>query len=94
MPMFELLLNYLGRTDVGDAGAGSRLDRELLGGLPPLPEPDLAVRHELIIMAALLGAGDQQVLLTQWRALPDILSDSDLTALQVLWDEALLETVT
>lgn len=88
----QLLLNYLGRGDVGDAGL--RLDRELLGGLPPLPEPDLAVRHELTIMATLLGAGDQQILLTQWRALPDILDESDLTALQTLWEEALLEMVT
>ncbi|OOK78818.1 putative mycobactin biosynthesis peptide synthetase MbtF [Mycobacterium kansasii] len=71
-----------------------RLDRELLGGLPPLPEPNVAVRHELVIMATLLGSGDQQVLLTQWRALPDILSESDLAALQDLWNESLKESVT
>ncbi|MCV7195374.1 amino acid adenylation domain-containing protein [Mycobacterium angelicum] len=87
----QLLVNYLGRGDVGDAGLA--LDRELLSGLPPLPEPGLAVRHELTIMAALLGTGDEQVLLTQWRALPDILDESDLTALQALWNEALLEMV-
>jgi mycobactin peptide synthetase MbtF len=87
----QLLLNYLGRADVGYTGAGVRLDRELLGGLPPLPEPDLAVRHELTIMATLLGTGDQQVLLTQWRALSDILGDADLAALQALWHEVLQE---
>ncbi|CAM2784074.1 non-ribosomal peptide synthetase [Mycobacterium intermedium] len=86
----QLLLNYLGRTDVGNTGTGClRLDRGLLDGLPPLPEPDLAVRHELTIMATLLGSGDKQVLLTQWRALPDVLSDTDLTAIQELWDESL-----
>jgi len=93
----QLLLNYVGRTDLGlvaQAGAGLRLDRELLGGLPPLSEPDLAVRHELTVMATLLGARDQQILLTQWRALPEILNDSDLTAMQALWDEALQETLT
>jgi mycobactin peptide synthetase MbtF len=89
----QVLLNYLGRGDVGYTGTGLRLDRELLGGLPPLPEPDVAVRHELTIMATLLGAGDEQVLLTQWRALPDILSDADLAALQQLWDETLQEMV-
>jgi mycobactin peptide synthetase MbtF len=45
-------------------------------------------------MATLLGARDQQILLTQWRALPEILNDSDLTAMQALWDEALQETLT
>ncbi|KZS74762.1 non-ribosomal peptide synthetase [Mycobacterium kansasii] len=94
VPGPQLLLNYLGRTDVGDAGSGVRLDRELLGGLPPLPEPNVAVRHELVVMATLLGSGDQQILLTQWRALPDILSEPDLTVLQDLWNESLKETVT
>lgn len=93
VPGPQLLLNYLGRADVGDAGTSVRLDRELLGGLPPLPEPNVAVRHELVIMATLLGSGDQQVLLTQWRALPDILSEPELTALQDLWNESLRECV-
>ncbi|GBE66268.1 non-ribosomal peptide synthetase [Mycobacterium sp. MFM001] len=89
----HLLLNYLGRTDVGDAGSGLRLDRGLLAGLPELPAPDAAVRYELVILATLLGAGDQQILLTQWRALPDILCDADISALQALWEESLQETV-
>ncbi|ORB83495.1 non-ribosomal peptide synthetase [Mycobacterium kansasii] len=94
LPGPQLLLNYLGRTDIGDSSASVRLDRELLAGLPPLPEPDLAVRHELVILATLLGSGDQQILLTQWRALPDVLSDPDLSALQALWNESLKEIVT
>ncbi|WP_277396022.1 amino acid adenylation domain-containing protein [Mycobacterium camsae] len=89
----QLLLNYLGRTDAGAVGTDLRLDRELLGGLPQLPEPDIAVRHELVIMATLVGSGDQQLLLTQWRALPDILAESDLTALQTIWNEELKEMV-
>jgi mycobactin peptide synthetase MbtF len=92
----QLLLNYLGRADLGDLGGlktGLRLDRELLAGLSPLPEPDLAVRHELSILATLFGAGDQQVLVTQWRALPDILNDSDIAALQELWVDSLREVV-
>lgn len=89
----QLLLNYLGRVDVGDAGTDIRLDRELLGGLAPLPEPEMAVRHELVIMATLLGTGDQQVLLTQWRAVPDILGEADLAVLQTMWNEELKELV-
>jgi mycobactin peptide synthetase MbtF len=42
-------------------------------------------------LATLVGAGSQRVLLTQWRALPDILSDADITALQGLWSAALQE---
>ncbi|WP_156685577.1 non-ribosomal peptide synthetase [Mycobacterium sp. Marseille-P9652] len=92
-PQPQVLLNYFGRIDVGDIGTGLRLDRELLGGMPPLPEPDLAVRHELTVMATFLGAGDQQVLVTQWRALPDVLSEADIEDLQNIWTEALRELV-
>ncbi|MBV9321584.1 MAG: AMP-binding protein, partial [Mycobacterium sp.] len=90
----QLLLNYLGRTDLGATEAGLRLDRELLAGLPPLPEPDLAVRHELSILATVLTAGDEPVLVTQWRALPDVLGDADLAALQSIWGNALREVAT
>ncbi len=89
----QVLLNYLGRIDAGDVGTDLRLDRELLGGLPQLPEPDIAVRHELVVMAMLLGGGDQQVLVTQWRALPDILGEVDLAVLQTIWNEELKEMV-
>jgi hypothetical protein len=40
-----------------------------------------------------LGTGDRQVLVTQWRALPDIFDDTDIIALQALWNEALEEMV-
>ncbi|UQX09536.1 non-ribosomal peptide synthetase [Candidatus Mycobacterium methanotrophicum] len=87
----QLLLNYLGRADLGTGDAGLQLGRELLAGLPPVPEPGLAVRHELSILATLLAVEDRLVLITQWRALPDILDDADLAALQALWAEALRE---
>jgi mycobactin peptide synthetase MbtF len=90
----QLLLNYFGRIDLGGTAAGLRLDRELLAGLSPIPEPDLAVRHELTIFAGVLASGERPVLVTQWRALPDILSDADITALQALWTDALREMVT
>ena len=93
LPEPQLLLNYLGQADVGDA-SGLWLDRGLLSSVSPIPEPQLAVRYELSIVAAALGTNDHQVLVTQWRVLPDILSDSDVTALQTLWTQALKEMVT
>jgi len=87
----QLLLNYLGAAH--SSGTGLRLDRNLLAGMSPVPEPELAVRHELTILALVVRAGDQQLLGTQWRALPGILGDSDITALQKLWNEALEEMV-
>jgi mycobactin peptide synthetase MbtF len=89
----QLLLNYLGRAEVGGT-SGLWLDRGLLTGVSPLPEPELAVRYELSLLATVLGSGDHQVLVTQWRALPDILSESDIAALQTLWTQALEEIVT
>ncbi|HEY2450307.1 MAG TPA: non-ribosomal peptide synthetase, partial [Mycobacterium sp.] len=91
LPRPQLLLNYLGAAH--SSGTGLRLDRNLLAGMSPVPEPDLAVRHELTILALVVRAGDQPMLGSQWRALPGILDDSDITALQELWNEALEEMV-
>jgi mycobactin peptide synthetase MbtF len=41
-----------------------------------------------------LGSGDHQVLVTQWRSLPGILDEPDIAVLQSLWTEALEEVVT
>jgi mycobactin peptide synthetase MbtF len=89
----QLLLNYLGRAEVGGT-SGLWLDRGLLTGVSPLPEPELAVRYALSLVATVLGSGDHQVLVTQWRALPDILGESDIAALQTLWTQALQELLT
>jgi mycobactin peptide synthetase MbtF len=88
----QLLLNYLGRADLGGT-SGLWLDRGLLTGVSPLPEPGLAVRYELSLVATVLGSSEHQVLVTQWRALPDILSESDIAALQELWTQALAEVL-
>jgi mycobactin peptide synthetase MbtF len=69
-------------------------ERGLLAGTSPQPEPDLAVRHELTIMATVLPYDGQRVLAAQWRALPDILDDADISVLQQLWIESLREVVT
>jgi mycobactin peptide synthetase MbtF len=85
----QLLLNYLGSLHVGVGDL--ELDRELISEVGRTPEPEQAVRHELTLVAGLLGTGDARVLATQWRALPDILTPDDIAALQSLWQEALLE---
>ncbi|OBF62768.1 non-ribosomal peptide synthetase [Mycobacterium sp. 852002-50816_SCH5313054-b] len=89
----QLLLNYLGAAHTG-GGTALRLDRELLADVSPVPEPELAVRHELTILAVVLTAGEQRMLATQWRALPDILDDADMAALQQLWTDNLREVAT
>jgi mycobactin peptide synthetase MbtF len=88
----QLLLNYLGRAEVGGT-SGLWLDRGLLNGVSLLPEPELAVRYELSLVATVLGSGEHQVLVTQWRALPDILSEAEIVALQQLWTQAIEEMV-
>ncbi|MDM3973725.1 amino acid adenylation domain-containing protein [Mycobacterium marseillense] len=88
----QLLLNYLGAAHT-DGGTGLTLERELLAGVSPVPEPELAVRHELTIAAMVLTYGGERVLAAQWRALPDILTDADITALQGLWIDSLREMV-
>ena len=91
-PEPQLLLNYLGGLHVGVGDL--ELDRELLSGVGRVPEPEQAVRHELTVVAGILGTGDARVLATQWRALPDILDDADIAVLQELWNQSLREVTT
>jgi mycobactin peptide synthetase MbtF len=88
----QMLLNYLGRADLdGGAESGLRLERKLLADVTPLPEPDLAVRHEVSIFATIVTVGEQSALLTQWRVLPDIVNETELATLQTIWHEVLRE---
>lgn len=84
----QLLLNYLGAAHT-DGGTGLRLERQLLAGTSPVPEPELAVRHELTIAAMVLSYDGERVLAAQWRALPDILDYTDIAVLQELWVDSL-----
>lgn len=88
-PEPQVLLNYLGSLHVGVGDV--QLDRGLMAEVGRLPEPDQAVRHELTVVAGILGSGDTRVLGTQWRALPDILTPHDIGVLQSLFHEALEE---
>lgn len=91
----QLMLNYLGRTEIGSGGAATQ-DRSLLNGASLLPESNLAVYHELTVIAAIMldpAGTEAPVLATQWRWLPDIFDDSDIDVLQSLWQEALGEVV-
>ncbi len=49
------------------------------------------MRFELTINALVLTEGDAPVLATQWRALPDILTETDIAVLQSMWQDALRE---
>jgi len=91
-PEPQLLLNYLGSVHVGVGDL--ELDRELMSEMSRVPEPEQAVRHELTVVAGILGTGDARVLAAQWRALPDILDDADIAALQELWSATLQEMAT
>lgn len=90
-PEPQVLLNYLGRIQLGTDTGALRQDRSLLSDVSTRPEPNVAVRHELTIMAAVVDRDGSAVLGTQWRTLPDILSASDVAALQAMWMDALRE---
>jgi mycobactin peptide synthetase MbtF len=87
----QLLLNYLGRMHFGSTGQGLSLDRDLLARVSALPEPGLAVRYELTIIAGIVGDAETPVLATQWRTLPDILTADEVATLQSMWQDALRE---
>lgn len=90
----QLLLNYLGRTDLGGSATGLRAERALLAGAPVLPEPDAAVRHELTIVAVVVTIDGAPLLATQWRALPDVLNTTEIEMLQTIFADALGMVVT
>ncbi len=87
----QLLLNYLGRVD--RAGGGPAVAPDLIAGLPSVPEPGQAVRHELSIFAVVADLGAGQALMTQWRTLPDILGDAEIGQLQELFADSLGDLV-
>lgn len=94
-PEPQLMLNYLGRTEIGAGGAATQ-DRSLLSGVSLLPEGNLAVYHELTVIAAIMldpAGGDDPVLATQWRWHPDIFDAEEIKTLQALWQDGLREVV-
>lgn len=89
----QILLNYLGRMRQAPAGSALTLNRDLLTQVSRIPEPDLAVRHEITLNVAMVDKDGSPVLGTQWRTLPDILSADDVATLQALWQDALREVI-
>jgi mycobactin peptide synthetase MbtF len=89
----QVLLNYLGRIELDSADHALLQDRSLLTGVTPIPEPNVAVRHELTIMAAVIDRDGSAVLGAQWRTLPDILSAAEVATLQTMWLDALEEVI-
>jgi mycobactin peptide synthetase MbtF len=89
----QILLNYLGRLHQAPGSAALVLDRDLLTQVSRIPEPNLAVRHEITLNVAMVDKDGSPVLGTQWRTLPDILSADDVATLQALWQDALREVI-
>ena len=89
----QVLLNFLGRTDIGSPG-GLTLDQELSIAAPHISEPNAAVRHELTLMAGVMRFDGPPNLVVQWRTVPDILNASEIEELQGLWDACLRELAT
>ena len=92
-PEPQLLLNFLGRIHAGTDAAELIPDRALLARVSGLPEPNLAVRHEITLAAAIVDGADGPVLVTQWRTVPSILTADEVATLQSLWQHALSEVL-
>lgn len=84
----QILLNYLGRTDIDGRGP-LRVSHELSAAAPVTPEPNAAVRHELWLVAGVMRVDDGLRLAVQWRTLPDVFSRQDVEGLQAIWDQSL-----
>lgn len=86
----QILLNYLGRTDIENHGP-LRISHPLSAAAPVIPEPHAAVRHELWLVAGIMRVDDALRLAVQWRTLPDVFSRQETEHLQGIWDESLRE---
>lgn len=86
----QVLLNYLGRVDIGNTGQ-LRFAEELSATAPMIPEPNLAVRHELTLTAGVMRFDGPPRLVVQWRTLPSVLTASEVEELQGFWRESLFE---
>ncbi|CDQ43251.1 peptide synthetase mbtf [Mycolicibacterium neoaurum] len=89
----QVLLNYLGRLRQVPGRSALTVDRALLNDVSRVPEPNLAIRHEITLNVLIVEKDGAPVLGTQWRTLPDIVAAEDVTTLQALWQEALNEVI-
>ena len=89
----QVLLNYLGRLRQVPGRSALTVDRALLNDVSRIPEPNLAIRHEITLNVLIVEKDGAPVLGTQWRTLPDIVAAEDVTTLQALWQEALNEVI-
>ena len=84
----QILLNYLGRTDIDNQGP-LRISHQLSAAAPAIPEPNAAVRHELWLLAGIMRVDGGLSLAVQWRTMLDIFSRRDVERLQAIWDESI-----
>ncbi|MEH3129445.1 MAG: amino acid adenylation domain-containing protein [Mycolicibacterium neoaurum] len=89
----QVLLNYLGRLRQVPGRSALTVDRALLNEVSRIPEPNVAIRHEITLNVLMVEKDGEPVLGTQWRTLPDIFTADDVATLQALWQEALNEVI-
>ncbi|MGU3649895.1 amino acid adenylation domain-containing protein [Mycolicibacterium sp. A43C] len=89
----QVLLNYLGRLRQVPGRSALTVDRALLNEVSRIPEPNLAIRHEITLNVLIVERDGAPVLGTQWRTLPDIFTAEDVATWQTLWQEALNEVI-
>lgn len=89
----QLMLNYLGRLRQVPGRSALTVDRALLNEVSRIPEPNLAIRHEITLNVLIIDKDGAPVLGTQWRTLPDIFSADDVATIQALWQDALREVI-
>ncbi len=84
----QVLLMYLGNEFVSN-GDLLRYDGMLSASGSPVPEPDSATCHELMIAVIIMETTEGPVIATQWRAIPEVLGRSEVAELQSIWHEQL-----
>ncbi|MGN7780983.1 amino acid adenylation domain-containing protein [Mycolicibacterium sp. 22603] len=89
----QVLLNYLGRLRQVPGRSALTVDRALLNDVSRIPEPNLAIRHEITLNVLIVEKDGAPVLGTQWRTLPDIFTVEDVATWQELWQEELTEVI-
>ncbi|MEN0138384.1 MAG: amino acid adenylation domain-containing protein [Rhodococcus sp. (in: high G+C Gram-positive bacteria)] len=88
----QIEFNYLGRFDFGPEAAGDWspiTDRDLHARLPLAPEPDLPLRYELEVIAAVGSNARGPEIVTSWRWSRDVFTQEEIDRFTQLWNGAL-----
>ncbi|MFE7421777.1 amino acid adenylation domain-containing protein [Rhodococcus sp. NPDC057529] len=84
----QIEFNYLGRFDFGPETSGDWspiTDRDLHTHLPLAPEPDLPLRYELEVIAAVGSNSRGPEIVTSWRWSRDVFTQEEIDRITQLW---------